>query len=60
MTKDEAIQKLKHLYDDVDVIGDKLFRVINNSKWQLCRLENGRLEKRIEYSNHRMGWEEIG
>ena len=59
MTTITAIDKLKALYGEVDIIRPDLFRVFKNGSRVLYRLFNGTLQRRVDTSNNKCEWEPI-
>lgn len=56
MTTATAIDKLKAVYGEVDIIRPELFGVVINSIRVLYRIKNGRLERRVDVSAHECHW----
>ena len=52
-----AIDKLKAVYGEVDIIRPDLFRVVKNGIRVLYRLKNGTLQRRVDISNNKCEWE---
>ncbi|NCD10874.1 MAG: hypothetical protein EOL98_15970 [Negativicutes bacterium] len=56
MTTVTAIDKLKAVYGEVDIIRHDLFGVVINSRRVLYRLKKGILERRVDVSAHECRW----
>ena len=54
-----AIDKLKAIHGNVEVINTSLFRVNDNGSRVLYRLKNGTLQRRVDTSNNKCEWEPI-
>ena len=52
-----AIDKLKALHGNVEVINTSLFRVNDNGSRVLYRLKNGTLQRMVDTSNNKSEWE---
>lgn len=59
MTSEQAITKLRALYDDVRQVEAEVFCVHENKVMTLYRLNDGILERRVDVDYHTCIWEEV-
>ena len=60
MTTDQALEHLNSLYADVETVKYDVFVARDGDNFELFRLEDGRLEHRIDVDFHTVRWEVVG
>ena len=60
MTTDQALEHLNSLYTDVETVKYDVFVARDGDNFELFRLEDGRLEHRIDVDFHTVRWEVVG
>ena len=60
MTTDQALEHLNSLYADVETVKYDVFIARDGDNFELFRLEDGRLEHRIDVDFHTVRWEVVG
>ena len=59
MTTDQALEHLNTLYTNVETVKYDVFVARDGDNFELFRLEDGRLEHRIDVDFHTVRWEVI-
>ena len=60
MTTDQALEHLNRIYTDVETVKYDVFVARDGDNFELFRLEDGRLEHRIDVDFHTVRWEVVG
>ena len=60
MTTDQALEHLNGIYTDVETVKYDVFVARDGDNFELFRLEDGRLEHRIDVDFHTVRWEVVG
>ena len=60
MTTNQAITMLSSRYGQITTIKDGVFAARDGDNFELFRLEDGRLEHRIDVDFHTVRWEVVG
>ena len=60
VTTDQALEHLNSLYTDVETVKYDVFVARDGDNFELFRLEDGRLEHRIDVDFHTVRWEVVG
>ena len=60
VTTDQALEHLNSLYADVETVKYDVFVARDGDNFELFRLEDGRLEHRIDVDFHTVRWEVVG
>ena len=60
MTTDQALEHLNRIYTDVETVKYDVFIARDGDNFELFRLEDGRLEHRIDVDFHTVRWEVVG
>ena len=60
MTTDQALEHLNSIYTDVETVKYDVFVARDGDNFELFRLEDGRLEHRIDVDFHAVRWEVVG
>ena len=60
MTTNQALEHLNSLYADVETVKYDVFVARDGDNFELFRLEDGRLEHRIDVDFHTVRWEVVG
>ena len=59
MTTDQALEHLNRIYTDVETVKYDVFIARDGDNFELFRLEDGRLEHRIDVDFHTVRWEVV-
>ena len=59
ITTDQALEHLNSLYADVETVKYDVFVARDGDNFELFRLEDGRLEHRIDVDFHTVRWEVV-
>ena len=59
MTTDQALEHLNSIYTDVETVKYDVFVARDGDNFELFRLEDGRLEHRIDVDFHTVRWEVV-
>ena len=60
MTTYQALEHLNRIYTDVETVKYDVFVARDGDNFELFRLEDGRLEHRIDVDFHTVRWEVVG
>ena len=60
MTTNQALEHLNSIYTDVETVKYDVFVARDGDNFELFRLEDGRLEHRIDVDFHTVRWEVVG
>ena len=60
MTTDQALEHLNSIYTDIETVKYDVFVARDGDNFELFRLEDGRLEHRIDVDFHTVRWEVVG
>ena len=60
MTNEQAIAKLSAIYGHAEMVRDGVFVSKKGSNFEMFRLEDGNLERRVDVDYHTVKWEEVG
>ena len=59
MTNEQAIAKLKALHADVRQVEPEVYCAHEDDAMMLYRLNDGTLERRVDYDEYTCGWEAV-
>ena len=59
MTTDQALEHLNSIYTDIETVKYDVFVARDGDNFELFRLEDGRLELRIDVDFHTVRWEVV-